>query len=117
MSTNADRISGIATTLRDLGVSATRRSALISEIRAAVTAGEDRQKNFYAPVSIGMSAAEERELTYAAKLALASARRVGVSVDARKGISLDAFNAQARGEPTARMIAKSQLADLNLLHE
>jgi hypothetical protein len=116
MTIDTDNVGSIATTLKEAGVSAVARNRIMSDIKAAIAnAAEDRHSHSHTPLGDHLTAAQDAELTYAARLALASARRVGVVVDPTKGISLEDFDRQARGEATARIVAKSQLHSLKLL--
>jgi hypothetical protein len=118
MTINTDDIGSIATVLKEKGVSAVARNRIMSDIKAAV-ANADKGDPFAPPVTNNLTRDEQQRLTYAATLALASARRVGVTVDPTKGITVEQFDMRANkgAEPTARIVAKSQLAALGLLIE
>jgi hypothetical protein len=118
MTINTDDIGSIATVLKEKGVSSVARNRILSDIKAAV-ANADKGDPFRAPLSDHLTAAQAQELSYAATLALASARRVGVTVDPEKGITVEEFDRQVNkgSEPTARIIAKSQLHSLHLLRD
>ncbi len=112
-----DHIASIAESLRAAGVNAIERNQIMSQIRGAIAHAGDHPAT---PLGDHLTAAQDAELTYAARLALASARRVGVAVDPHKGVTLADFDKQAavaKADPAHRMAAKQQLAAINLLRE